>query len=64
MTSWTKRIHRVLDVVKRILSNTVVPDKIILNLAEDEFVNKEKDLPSDLVELSTTNDIFDIYWVK
>lgn len=64
MTSWTKRIHKVLGVVKRILSNTVVPDKIILNLAEDEFVNKEKDLPSDLVEFSKTNDIFDIYWVK
>ena len=64
MTSWKKRISMVVDVVNRLFKNTVVPDKIILNLSEDEFSNKEKDLPLELIECEKNNDKFEIYWVK
>lgn len=64
MTSWKKRIHGVETVVKTLLDNTIVPDKIILNLATDEFKNKEADLPESLVNLAKSEKTFEIYWVK
>jgi len=45
MTSWTMRISNVKNVIQSILDNTVLPYKIIINLAIEEFSNKEKDLP-------------------
>ena len=41
---------------------TLKPNKIILNLSTDEFQNKEKDLPKELLEKQ--NNIFEIHWVK
>lgn len=63
MTSWPKRINNVPKVVYSLLTNTVKPDKIICNLAIEEFPNKEKDLPEELL-LLTENTCFEIYWVK
>ena len=63
MTSWTKRIKNVPKVVFSILSNTITPDSIELNLSTDEFINKEKDLPEELILLNQ-NGIININWVK
>lgn len=64
MTSWKKRIQYVSKTIYMMERQSLVPDKIILNLSTDEFPNKEKELPNDLVMLSETLDNFEIYWVK
>ena len=51
MTSWTKRIGNVSHVVYSLLKQTVKPDSIEVNLSTEEFPNKEKDLPEDLVAM-------------
>lgn len=61
-TSWKKRIHLCSNIVDTMLMQTLRPDKIILNLSTDEFANKEKDLPEELVKKQS--DIFEINWVK
>ena len=63
MTSWTKRINNVPKVVFSILSNTIKPDSIELNLSSDEFVNKENDLPKEVLLLNQ-NGFININWVK
>lgn len=55
MTSWTKRIGNCVKVIQSILENTVKPDIVFLNLSLEEFPNRLKDLPKDLVELSLKN---------
>lgn len=62
-TSWKKRINNCKKCVKNILSQTIKPDLIYLNLSIEEFPNKEKDLPEDLVELSNIENSFIINWV-
>jgi hypothetical protein len=50
MTSWTKRIQYVAKSIFRFIkSQTVKPDIFYLWLAEEEFPNKEDDLPEDLL---------------
>lgn len=63
MTSWKKRINNVPKVVYSILRNKIKPDVIICNLSTEEFPNKEKDLPEELV-LLTEGTCFRINWVK
>lgn len=63
MTSWKKRIENVSRVVFSILQNSVIPYKIICNLAIEEFPNKEKDLPKELLILEK-NTCFEINWVE
>ena len=63
MTSWKKRIDNVPKVVYSILRNKIKPDVIICNLSTEEFPNKEKDLPEELV-LLTEGTCFRINWVK
>lgn len=64
MTSWTKRINKVINVLRLMDMQTLMPDKIILNLSTDEFNNKEKDLPSDLVNYIKEHKNTELYWVK
>lgn len=61
-TSWKKRIHNCSHIVDLIKRQTLKPYKIVLNLSSDEFVNKENDLPIDL--LDKRDGIFEIFWVK
>lgn len=61
-TSWTKRIKYASAVVERMRKQTYPVEKIILTLSSDEFVNKEKDLPKDLVNMVGKD--FEIRWVK
>lgn len=64
ITSWIKRINNVKLVLESILNNSMLPAKIVINLAIEEFLNKEKDLPSDLLEFIKQNKIIEINWVK
>lgn len=64
MTSWKKRIDSVSRSIYMMERQTVVPDKIILNLSENEFTRKEHDLPATLLLLNDTLENFEIHWVK
>lgn len=64
MTSWTKRIGNCVPVIRALLNNTVKPDIVFLNLSEEEFPNKEANLPLDLVKLSRVEPTFQINWVS
>ena len=63
MTSWTKRIGNVSHVVYSLLKQTVKPDSIEVNLSTEEFPNKEKDLPEDLVAMLNEG-LVQINWVE
>ena len=62
MTSWKMRIENVPAVIESILRNTKLPDKIVINLSETEFHNKQDDLPDGLLKL-VTNENIEINWV-
>lgn len=64
MTSWPKRIQNCLTVIKTAFNQTVLPDRFYLNLAIEEFPNKENDLPIDLVEYVSNNDSIILNWVE
>jgi len=63
MTSWTKRIGNVSQVVYSLLKQTVKPDSIEVNLSTEEFPNKEKDLPEVLVAMLNEG-LVQINWVE
>ena len=65
MTSYPKRIVNVgKSIFALIKYQTLTPDRIYLWLSKEEFPNKEKDLPEDLVSLSTLTDKVRIMWVE
>ena len=51
MTSWKKRITNVPKVIESIFSGEIVPNELIVNLSEEEFPNKESDLPKELLNI-------------
>ena len=51
LTSFPQRINTVELTVNTLLNQTVKPDRLILWLSENQFPNKEEDLPSSLVNL-------------
>lgn len=64
MTSWTKRIHAVGKAIYRFLkTQTEKPDLFYLWLAEEEFPNKEGDLPQNLLLICEAFNI-QICWTK
>jgi hypothetical protein len=65
MTTWSKRIGNIPAVLTNILNNTMLPYKIVINLAEEEFKNKEKDFSNDVNDfLNNHKDIIEVHWVK
>ncbi len=64
LTSWPKRIGNVATVLRSLLNQDVQPDVVQVNLSEDEFKNKEDDLPNDLQELVKSDSRVQIEWVK
>ena len=62
-TSWKKRIGNCARVVRHVLSNTLKPDIVFLNLSEAEFPRRELDLPRELVKLSKDDSTFKLNWV-
>ena len=63
MTSYPKRIMYVYEIILNLLNQTLVPDEIHLWLSEEEFVNKENDLPIKLKDFIDNNIIF-VHWLK
>ena len=65
LTSWTKRIGNVRAVVASLLDQTMMPDRIEINLSLDEFPKRTADLPSDLQKFILDNSkIVKVNWVK
>lgn len=62
MTSWSKRIPNVEHVLRSILDQTIKPDKVVINLSSEEFPEKEKNLPKDLIDLINANEVLEINW--
>ncbi|WP_097003404.1 glycosyltransferase [Lacrimispora amygdalina] len=50
LTSFPARINTVWITIQTLLNQTVKPKKLILWLAEEQFINKEKDLPHKLLK--------------
>lgn len=60
LTSYPARIGTVYKTINSLLSQTLQPQKILLILSEEEFPNKESDLPENLKCL--LSDKFEILW--
>ena len=63
LTSWSKRISNVPKVIDSILQNTTLPDKIVINLSLQEFPNKEKDIPHEVIKYIKQHEI-EIIWLE
>ena len=63
LTSYPRRITNCAKVIKSVLENTVVPDRIYLTLSHKEFPNWEQDLPQDLYRLTMTSNLVVLNWV-
>lgn len=62
LTSWKGRIYDpsfLVVLLSMLKQNTTAKYKVVLVLSEDEFPNKEVELPQKLVELDTVCDYFD-----
>jgi len=65
MTSYPKRISNIYSSIRLILEKqTLQPDKIYLWLSEEEFPNKENDLPKNLLNLINDNKCINLMWIK
>lgn len=62
LTSYPKRIKYVFYTICSLLNQTIIPNKIILVLSIEEFPQKEKNLPKNLMNFD--KEIFEILWVK
>lgn len=51
LTSYPARINAVSETIKSILTQSFIPSKIVLWLADEQFPMKEKDLPTELLSL-------------
>lgn len=63
MTSWPKRIKYVHKIIENLTHQTRVPDEIHLWLAEEEFANKENDLPAELMKYITDGTAI-LHWLQ
>lgn len=63
LTSWSKRLQNLPKVLDNIYEQTLKPDKVVLNLSIEEFPNKEKDLPEEILKYMLIKNV-EIYWVS
>lgn len=64
LTSWPKRINNIPIVLDSILKQTILPYKICINLSIEEFPQKEKSIPSNVIDfIHEHNDIIEIHWL-
>ena len=52
LTSFPARINEVKYTIYSLLNQTYKPNKIVLWLGEDKFINKESDLPKELLDFT------------
>ena len=60
LTSYPPRIETVHKTIRTLLRQSLSPDKLILWLSDEEFPNKELDLPAELTELTKSG--LEIAW--
>jgi hypothetical protein len=63
LTTWKKRINIVHKSIEILLNNSFKPDKVILNLAIEEFPKKNLELPKSILRLLKFKN-FEIFWVN
>ncbi len=51
LTTYPARIHTVHQTIETLLNQSLKADKVVLWLAEEQFENKEEDLPQELLDL-------------
>lgn len=61
-TSYPKRMYQIKYTIYSILNQTIKPDKFILWLTTEEFPNKEKELPEDVLQFREHG--LEIRWVE
>ena len=64
LTTFAPRINDVPFVIFSILLNTVLPEKIVLCVSEDDFPNREKDFPKILTDLIEESKMVEIIWTE
>lgn len=64
LTSWVKRVKNLHHIIELLMNNTKQPDIININLAIEEFPNKEQDLPEDLQNDIKNNSKVKITWLN
>lgn len=52
LTTWAPRVYNLPRVIESILANTIVPDKIILNISREEFPDGFPNILPDAVEIN------------
>lgn len=62
MTPRKSEVCYCLKKIQQLFDNSEKPDIVVLNLSKEEFPNRLKDLPNDLVELSLKNPRVKIGW--
>ena len=62
LTSYPKRIHEISTTIESLLMQKKKPNKLILWLADEQFPNKEKDLPENIIVLKKYG--LEINWCK
>ena len=64
MTSWKKRINEAIKTIKSCNEQTIVPDRIYLNLSVEEFPGRRSEVPEDILNYEITHKNFKINWVE
>lgn len=64
LTTFAPRINDVPFVIFSILLNTVLPEKIVLSVSEEDFPNREKDFPKMLNDLVKESGMVEIIWTE
>jgi len=62
MTSWPERINYAKDTISSCLEQTILPDRIYLNLSKEEFETIE--LPKDLLKLIDSDSRIILNWIE
>ncbi|WNX83430.1 ATP-grasp fold amidoligase family protein [Agathobaculum sp. NTUH-O15-33] len=62
LTSYPKRIGTVHQTIQTLMQQTILPDKIVLWLAQSQFPNLMNDLPLELTNL--ISEIIEVKWTK
>lgn len=62
LTTWYKRVLNLPTVIDSILSNTILPDKIVVNLSEEDFPNRE--LPESVSNYLSAYHFIEFIWHK
>ena len=62
LTTYSMRTNAIVQTVKSLLDQTVMPEKILLWLSEENFPDKESELPQELLDLRE-NPMFEICFI-